>query len=351
MNETILNSRQRLILSLISQSQGLGREEIQEKVAGEHPVSRPTIIRDLNHLSEAGLIRFSGRGRSTLYLPFSSNPLLRPFDLKSYFSLEPDERPVVKKQFDFDVFRYLKDLLAPEEKQEIQRTKRSFNGQIERLDPTIFKRELERFTIELSWKSAKIEGNTYTLLETEALLKEAELAPGKTKEEAQMILNHKDAFSQIFEHRQDFKRISLSLVNQLHQTMVRELGITAGIRRQAVGITGTNYRPPDNEHQIREALQKLVVVINKNQHPVEKALIATAFISYIQPFTDGNKRTGRMLANAILMAHDYFPISYRSIREEELKKALIVFYERGSIFNFKKLFLEQLFFSYRNYFK
>ena len=68
-----------------------------------------------------------------------------------------------------------------------------------------------------------------------------------------------------------------------------------------VGITGTNYRPLDNELEIKEALEKLFIYLNKEGNPVEKALVAVAMISYIQPFEDGNKRVARMLGNAILL--------------------------------------------------
>ena len=64
-------------------------------------------------------------------------------------------------------------------------------------------------------------------------------------------------------------------------------------------------------------------------------------ISYIQPFADGNKRTGRMLTNAILLAHDFYPLSYRSVDEDMYKKALILFYEQGSIYNLKEIFINQ----------
>ena len=98
-------------------------------------------------------------------------------------------------------------------------------------------------------------------------------------------------------------------------------------------------------------MQKLLKFINKNKEPLEKALIANTMISYIQPYSDGNKRTGRMLTNGILLAHDYYPLSYRSIDEQEFKKALILFYEQESIYHLKRLFIEQLVFAYKNYFR
>ncbi len=118
-----------------------------------------------------------------------------------------------------------------------------------------------------------------------------------------------------------------------------------------MGITGTIYQPLDNQFQIQEAMKKLIKVVNKIKNPLEKSLIVNAMIPYIQPFADGNKRTGRMLGNAILLAGDYYPLSYRSVDEDEFKKALILFYEQNSIFHLKKLLTEQLLFVFKTYFR
>lgn len=351
MNETKLTLRQNFILNLINQSNGLSRGEIQEKIKKVYQISKPTLARDLVKIKESQLLRIEGKGKKTRYFSFSKNPLLKPFDLDIYFSLEPDKRANVKKNFDFGVFEHLNELFFEPEIKEISQVHKSFSKQTEKLSPDILKRELERFVIELSWKSSKIEGNTYTLLETETLIRKNKEAEGRTKEEAIMILNHKRAFEQIMKDKASFKKVSLSIVNQLHNTLTTGLGIGSGIREHGVGITGTAYRPLDNQHQIREAMEKLTKVINKRRSPLEKALIANAMISYIQPYSDGNKRTGRMLTNAFLLTHDYYPLSYRSIDEEEFKKALILFYEQGSLYHLKRLFLEQLIFVYHNYFK
>lgn len=351
MNETNLTPRLKFILNIISQTAGIDRLQIQDQTRSNYNISKPTLIRDLNILISSKLIRIEGQGKNTKYLPASTNPLLKVFDLEMYFSIEPDQRMGAKKHFDFSVFDYLKELQTQEEIEKIKLDQKSFAAQTQKLSPDILKRELERFVVELSWKSSKIEGNTYSLLETEALIKESQEAWGKSKEETIMILNHKDAFDQILKHKNDFKKISLALINQLHQEMTKKLGVTTGIRRQAVGITGTTYQPLDNEHQIHEAMEKMVAAINANPIPFEKALIANAMLAYIQPYTDGNKRTGRMLSNAILMAYDYYPLSYRNVNENELKQSLIIFYEQGTIHHLKKNFIGQLIFAFNTYFQ
>ncbi|MCJ7804978.1 cell filamentation protein Fic, partial [Patescibacteria group bacterium] len=261
------------------------RAEIQEKLKKVYEVSKPTLIRDLTGLIDEKLVRIEGKGKNTKYFAFSKNLLLKPFDIEQYFSVEPDERVGAKRNFDFDVFNHLKNLFSEVEKKEIRSISKSFTKETQKLNPDVLKRELERFIIELSWKSSKIEGNTYSLLETEVLIKESREAKGKTKEEALMILNHKDAFQQILENKRGFKNISLSEINQLHNTIVKNLNITPGIRKQAVGITGTVYQPLDNEHQIKEVMEKVVDLMNKNPNPLEKALIANSMISYVQPYS------------------------------------------------------------------
>ncbi len=351
MNEPILIPRQKYILNLINQSEGLLREEIQNKIQETYPSSKPTLIRDLNILLEYDLIKFEGRARATKYLPKVFNRLLRQFDLQRYFADDLDKRIGARETFDFKILEDLHDLFSQDEMEVFKKNCHSFKQQTSKLSPDLLKRELERFMIELSWKSSKIEGNTYTLLETESLIKERKEAPGKTKDEAVMILNHKIAFEEILKNKDDFTNISVMQINQLHNILIKDLDVTSGIRKQAVGITGTTYQPLDNEHQIREVFEKTITVINKTKNPFEKALITQFMIAYIQPYADGNKRTARMFTNAILLAHDLYPLSYRSVDEDSFKKGLILFYEQGSICEVKRLFIEQVKFANETYFR
>jgi Fic family protein len=110
------------------------------------------------------------------------------------------------------------------------------------------------------------------------------------------------------------------------------------------------YKPLDNEHQIREALQAMCDLINQRDNVWEKALLALLLISYIQPFDDGNKRTGRIVSNAILMYHRDCPLSFRTIDPIAYKKALLIFYERNNLSAFKKIFIEQYQFAVEHYF-
>ncbi len=327
------------------------REEIQERVGGVYSFSRPTLIRDLNVLLKASLIKSEGKARATKYLPKVLNPLLRKFDTERYFTDDSDNRIGARKNFNFEIIQHLHDLFFQEERDILKKCCRSFSQQTSRLSLDILRQELERFVIELSWKSSRIEGNTYTLLETESLIKKQKRAVGRTKDEANMILNHKMAFEAILKNKDSFKVVSISAINQLHNVLIQHLDISSGIRKQAVGITGTTYLPLDNEYQIKEVFEKIISVINTTKNPIEKALIAHFMISYIQPYADGNKRTARMFTNAIFLAHDLYPLSYRSVDEDDFKKALILFYEQGSICEIKRLFIEQVRFANETYFR
>ena len=219
-----------------------------------------------------------------------------------------------------------------------------------KLSKNEYKNELERLAIDLSWKSSQIEGNTYSLLETERLLKDQETAAGKTKNEATMLLNHKAALDFIIEHTDYVDQITVFGIEDIHSILVKDLDIKRNIRSGRVGITGTNYKPLENEFQIKEAVESMCKLINSKKNVFEKALLALVLISYIQPFSDGNKRTARIISNAILMNHHYCPISFRTIDSIEYKKAMLVFYEQTNINPFKKVFIDQFEFAVNTYF-
>ncbi|MBU0998374.1 Fic family protein [Patescibacteria group bacterium] len=351
MIDTNLNSRQKQIIELIERNNTLSRLQIKEKLADQFQASIPTIARDLAYLLKNGLIAIHGKGRNTNYSPVNAALLLRYFDIDQYFSLDPDQRTNVKKSFDFSIFTKLTSLLTPLEAAELNKINKSFGRESESLNKDIYLKEIERFVIELSWKSSKIEGNTYSLLDTETLIKHKIEAKGHSKEEAIMILNHKKAFESILTKREDYKTLTSKKIAELHNFLTKNLNVSSGIRKQAVGITGTTYKPLDNEWQIQEAMEKLIRVINQTKDPLEKALITIAMISYIQPFVDGNKRTARMLANALLLTNDYYPLSYRSVDETFYKKALVLFYEQNSLYYLKQIILDQYKFALNTYFK
>jgi Fic family protein len=225
-----------------------------------------------------------------------------------------------------------------------------YTENISQLSDFEYKKELERLAIDLSWKSSQIEGNTYSLLETERLLKDKETAAGKTKEEAIMLLNHKDAIDFIVENPDYLVPLTISKIEDIHSLLIKELAVDKNLRKRRVGISGTNYRPLDNEFQIHEALESACKLVNKKENVFEKALLILILISYIQPFMDGNKRTARIVSNSILTNYKYCPISFRTVDSVDYKKAMLLFYEQNNISRFKEIFINQFEFAVKTYF-
>ena len=273
-------------------------------------------------------------------------------NIDTYFEKEMDEREV-QTSFNFELINEILpqvELFTEEEKKLLADLQAQFTKNLEDITPTEYRKEMERLGIDLSWKSSQIEGNTYSLLETEKLLKEKQTASGKTKEEAVMLLNHKDALDFILAEPEYLQEISTRRIEELHTLLVKELDVDKGIRKRRVGVTGTNYRPLDNEHQIREALEDTCHLINGKANIFEKALLALVLLSYIQAFADGNKRTARITSNAILIANRYCPISFRTVDSVDYKKAMLIFYEQNNISAFKKIFIDQFAFAVQTYF-
>lgn len=347
----MFNQRQLAILEFIKANKSATRELIQEYVSGVFDKnSKITILRDLDNLISEGLIIKTGKTKAAEYIISPKTRALNTINVDEYFDVDPDKRELINEKFSFDIWEHLRNLLSPKEKEEYALLNQKYLLNKSKLSPTILHKELERLTVELAWKSSKIEGNTYSLLDTERLLKENVSAKGKTAAETQMIVNHKKALDYILEKPEQYKELSISKIEDIHRLLVDGLDVSQGIRQNMVGIVGTNYRPLDNAYQIKEALQKLIEIINVTENPLEKALIAVLMIAYIQPFEDGNKRTSRILGNALLLAYNYCPLSYRSVDEVEYKKGIILFYEQNNASYFKQLFLEQFKLAVEKYF-
>ena len=242
------------------------------------------------------------------------------------------------------------EIFTKEELEVLNAAQMEFGKNTEGMTELEYRKEMERLGVDLSWKSSQIEGNTYSLLETERLLKDKQTASGKTKEEAIMLLNHKDALDFVLDAPDYLKELSVHRIEDLHSILTKELEVDRNIRHRRVGITGTNYRPLDNEFQIREALEDTCTLVNGKDNVFEKAILTLVLLSYIQAFVDGNKRTARIASNAILIANGYCPISFRTVDSIDYKKAMLMFYEQNNIAAFKKIFIEQFLFAVKTYF-
>lgn len=299
-----------------------------------------------------GNIEVVGRGPATRYRLTPQAHVTMPLNLDTYFERDIDQRQIQGK-FNFELIRDILPgvkLFTDEESAVLETAQAQFREHLAEMTEVEYRKEMERLGIDLSWKSSQIEGNTYSLLETERLLKEKKTASGKTKEEAIMLLNHKDALDFILDKPDYLHEISLRRIVEIHALLTRELGVEHSIRHHRVGITGTNYQPLDNEFQIREALEDTCRIVNDKKDVFEKALLILVLLSYIQAFTDGNKRTARIVSNGILIAHGYCPISFRTVDSIDYKKAMLIFYEQNNIASFKQIFIEQFLFAVKTYF-
>jgi Fic family protein len=326
------------------------RSEISDGISNQP--SSATLKRIIAEAVSDGNIEVVGKGRATRYRLTPQAHVTMPLDLDTYFVNDVDQRKV-QETFNFELINEILpkvELFTSEEMRVLEHSQELFRQHLDEMSETEYRKEMERLGIDLSWKSSQIEGNTYSLLETERLLKEKQTANGKTKEEAIMLLNHKDALDFILDVPDYLKELSVARIEEIHALLTKELGLERNIRYRRVGITGTNYTPLDNEFQIREALEDTCRLINGKENVFEKALLALVLLSYIQAFTDGNKRTARITSNGILIAFGYCPISFRTVDSIDYKKAMLMFYEQNNIAAFKKIFIEQFLFAVTTYF-
>ncbi|OJU43122.1 MAG: cell filamentation protein Fic [Bacteroidales bacterium 45-6] len=342
-------TRQIGIINFIQNNANCSSSEIHKEF--EASISYATVKRILTQLLTEKFIISEGKGKGTRYYISPSYELLYSIDLNSYYEKEIDERQI-KEEFNLEIFDLLGrvEILNETELEKLSDLQQKYTENISQLSEFEYRKELERLAIDLSWKSSQIEGNTYSLLETERLLKDKETAAGKTKEEAIMLLNHKDAIDFIVENPDYLIPLKVSKIEDIHSILIKELAVDKNLRKRRVGISGTNYRPLDNEFQIREALEAACKLVNKKENIFEKVFLILVLISYIQPFMDGNMRTARIVSNAILMNYKHCPISFRTIDSVDYKKAMLLFYEQNNLLRFKEIFINQFDFAVKTYF-
>jgi fido (protein-threonine AMPylation protein) len=345
-----INEKQTKLLSIILEKGLMSSSAIHLTLTkAEEEISLVTVKRTLSQMAKSKLLKVSGSGPSTSYEISDMGRIFIPIDSKKYCAIEPDRRYGLGR-YNFNLLSSLpSEIFNKNEIKALDAATEEYEKRTRDLSDVIRKKELERLVIELAWKSSRIEGNTYTLLDTEKLIMEQKEAVGHDKKEADMILNHKDAFNFIYQNRDQFQTLTRANLEKLHEILVNNLSIDIGLRKRPVGVVGSKYQPLENGYQISEAVEALSGAISKMESPFAKALMAILGISYIQPFEDGNKRTSRLMANALLLANGKAPLSYRSVDENEYREAILVFYEINSIVPFKKIFIEQYEFAATNY--
>jgi len=339
-----LNNRQKDLLVFYSQDDTLTPNQVLDDL--NLPVSLVTMRRDIRELVDLGFLKEEGAGPALRYFKTTLGALFSPYEASEYQN-QTFKKFDQKISFNQKLFpEFPSNVFSEKELYDLDEATKNYQVKLKTQTENIKAKELERFVIELSWKSSKIEGNTYTLLDTEKLLREGTPANGKTTAETTMILNHKTAFDFVLENKTLVKTKNLlPFLEELHRLLTDNLLIDQGIRKALVGITGTNYLPLGISFKIEEALTELFLSLERSESFYQKALLALAGTSYIQPFVDGNKRTARLFANAFLLAENLAPLSYRNVDEKDYREAILVFYEQNSIIPLKKIFVEQYLFS------
>lgn len=340
--------RQILIIDQLKRARTLAFSELFATLGND--TSERTLKRDLSDLVAAGVLTTTGGGRALIYNLSIFGRLFTPVNPAIYSVEEPDRRIGALSSYQFDIWEnWAITLFSKNELAHLVHNTEIYQSRVATQSDTIRAKELERFVIELSWKSSRIEGNTYTLLDTELLIREGIASKTNTPEETTMILNHKIAFDFVLETASTETPLSRAFVEQVHTLLMTGLITDLGLRKSAVGITGSTYRPLDNQFQIAEALDDCIKSINTGTHGFDKALTALVGISYIQPFVDGNKRTARLVANALLLANKLAPLSYRNVDEVLYRGSLLAFYEQLSILPMKQILIEQYLFATEHY--
>jgi Fic family protein len=201
---------------------------------------------------------------------------------------------------------------------------------------------LNRLLIDLSWNSSRLEGNTYSLLDTERLIEQGEADDTKTAKEAQMILNHKDAIEFIV---QGVDEIGLNLytITNLHAMLANNLladpQAPGRLRSMAVGITGSAFTPLAIPQLINELFDLIVVKATQIENPFEQSFFVMTHLPYLQPFDDINKRVSRISANIPFVKRNLSPLSFIDVPEDLYSQGMLGIYEQNDVSLLKDVFL------------
>lgn len=207
---------------------------------------------------------------------------------------------------------------------------------------TYAKQILGRLLIDLAWNSSRLEGNTYSLLDTKRLIEFGEEAEGRAHLEAQMILNHKDAIEFLVSAADDigFNRYTiLNLHALLANNLLADPSATGRLRYIAVGIERSAFHPLEVPQLIDEAFDQILATADAIADPFEQAFFVMVQLPYLQPFDDVNKRVSRLAANIPLIKTNLAPLSFADVPRQVYTEAVLGVYELNKVDLLKDLFL------------
>ncbi|MHB8741976.1 MAG: Fic family protein [Sulfuricaulis sp.] len=201
---------------------------------------------------------------------------------------------------------------------------------------------LNRLLIDLSWASSRLEGNTYSRLDTQNLIELGQVAEGKDRREAQMILNHKAAIELLVEQAEEigFNTFTfLNLHSLLSENLLADPGESGRLRNRIVEVSGTVYHPLGIPQQIEQYFRMILEKADATEDPFEQAFFIMVHIPYLQPFADVNKRVSRLGANISLIRHNLCPLSFIDVPEKAYVEGTLGVYELKEVTLLRDVFV------------
>lgn len=322
---------------------------------------RRSVQRRLADLANKGQIVAEGEARGRKYFPLNLNDIVQEGvhsygkssdGVKEYLALPLTERkPVAYKRAFMEAYRPGMDFYFSED----ERVNLMAWGTIahdEMPAGTYLRQILDRLLIDLSWNSSRLEGNTYSLLDTERLINLGEHASEKESEETQMILNHKAAIELLADQADEIDFNHYTICN-IHALLADNLLIDASAagrpRTRPVAISGTVYLPMQIPQMIEEEFSFFLEKAKQISNAFEQSLFAMIHLPYMQAFEDVNKRVSRLAANIPLVKKNLCPLSFSDVEREEYIAALLAIYELNEVGPMKDLYLRAYKRSSENY--
>jgi hypothetical protein len=321
-----------IVAILQQQKSGYPASKLLASLAKQgHSISQPTLSRRLRRLQARRHVIAHKAGRSTIY---ERDPF------HDWFSLPPTRRPKVSYNIGL-LERYTPNETRWFSQEDIERLHEA--GGDKKLDASTYSRAIaQKLLVDLSFASSALEGNTYSYLDTQVLVEFGQAAEGKAAEETQMILNHKEAIQYLVDNISEIE-ISPRELRTLHALLSRGLiepAAVGDVRKRPVDIGGSAYVPLSIPQKLTEELASVAAKAAAIQEPFEQSLFLMAFISYLQPFLDVNKRTGRLACNIPLLKNGLAPLSFLEMDKEKYVEGLLVFYELNRVDLLKSAYIQ-----------
>ena len=266
-------------------------------------------------------------------------------EVKNYF---------LKKQIEFYQDYALKaykadSILTKEQIKELESIKIEYRKIIKSFTKNQIKDILDRFTVNFTYESNAIEGNSLTLKDVTLILGENVVPKNKDLREVYETRNTREAHELLFKNK---VKINIKDIINVHLILVKDTGVQLGFKKLPNYLLMRNLKttPPE---KVEEEINKLIswYEINKNKiHPLRLATEFHARFESIHPFDDGNGRTGRILLNAILLEHNYPPLIIRKTARIAYFSSLEAF-DKGHKDKLERFLLDKIKDTFEKFFK